>query len=137
MASPTIQFKPGEFYKEIERRTSPDGSANITARTMAERYATVCSHSLPFFEVSEWNLIQDYMTFSGPADLFTWRHSVINGIKIDGASKRHNTPDANSLIDRIESLSFAESIAILDRIERFWAEGDGALLPGETEEAGL
>ncbi len=138
MAAPTIQYKPGALDADISDRVSDRLSRGLVAKQMAERYAVICRHSLPHFTVPEWRLIMDATNgLISDEHWQYWRHNVRDAVTLSGAAKRFGIADADRFLAKIDSLMVAESIAVLDRTEQFWAavqQDEEATVPGEHDE---
>ena len=134
-APSTIQYKPGKLAEEIDLRTTRSGSNNLTARTMAERYADMMRNCLPYFAMAEWHLIVSamdlYMRQECDGDLCS---AVRYAITLNNAAEDFGIRCAYDLLKRVNALSFAERMAVVDFGERYGIavrDGRQALVPGE------
>ena len=129
-----VQFAPGaDIAAELEEHTVDGDSPHLTARRMVSRYLEMCRETLPFFKPVEWRLIVAVLgAYEGTAA--EWPGVVSRAVRLEGA---YHGDDCRPFLARLESLSPAERMAVLDRIDRYWADcsrsktGDAAL-PGEA-----
>jgi hypothetical protein len=92
---------------------------------IADRYAEICRRELPTLALNEWLMVFDALNgcwMLDPASL------AANGIALEvsdaatlnGTDRKWHVADGQALARRIDGLSFAGKVAILDAAERFW-----------------
>lgn len=133
-----------------DERAEPLRGRSATIAAMVERYAEIVRQHTPELTCEEWMLICDslngYWTNDAPRlAALGIAHNVSDNDQLNGAGRRFGC-DGQALAKRIQSMPFAEQIAIMDVSERFWAgsarEGDtypelfkrlaGKLAPSDT-----
>jgi hypothetical protein len=133
-----ITFRLAEFQPEFEARSQ--GEINVTdLRSALDRYFTVLRQELGAvcLTVPEASLVCDALngTLWEPAESvrFLWA-SVDDAIRSDGLDRKWET-DGKVLVEKLRKLTFAQSLAVCDAVERWWNRvGQGI---EETHEEGL
>jgi DNA-binding transcriptional regulator YbjK len=113
--------------KLIEERTTSEGASSDTIRSMLSRYADICRQARLNLDVGEWRLIAESLNE-------TWMRSVHERssvksllwiqvqdcIQLTKADSKHQV-DGKELVNKLTEMSIADSVAVLDEIERHWA----------------
>jgi hypothetical protein len=96
--------------------------------TVAERYAGILAAHTPAFTEFEWCAICDalngpYMGLGDPSSVrFAW--ASISDAATEGLGEKWRV-DAHELARRVRALSFAESVALIEVVQRFWHMPNG------------
>ena len=121
---PTIQFNATSIIGEIRAREGRSRSEHQTARRDLTRYYKMLEEERPAFTHEQASLLCDLLNgvMLEPLD-----HAAQGlQIEIQDASDRLFEKwglDRGRLEKRVADLSFAEALATIDAVERFWASG--------------
>jgi len=131
MASPRIQFRPGEGLanKLIERTQlspdTPDGARDVflaeAVRQTLEDYYNLLERSVPTFEMKEAMLIMDALNgiiLMSQVPHLLWAE-VSDAIQMDGLDKKWDV-DGEALVKRLRGMTAFEQWAIADAVSRAW-----------------
>lgn len=131
MSSPRIQFRAigsladnlSERAERLENNTSAEEEILLSevARRDLERYYSILKRSTPLFSENEAMLLADALNgtlFDVQTAHFLW--ASISDALCDGTLAKKWKVDGNALVQRIQSLSYAEILACIDSIERVW-----------------
>ena len=123
-----IQFRPGDIDEEIQaRKQSMDSSVNVTAKRDLERYYKLLDGVRPHFTRQQALFLCDLLN----GTLFD---PVMQAARLLWAEVQDAPPalaekydvDQDALVERLNALSLAESLAVIDAVERFWnGAGEG------------
>lgn len=116
-----IRLTPPIKAHVVERMTPDQGAPTVLARAVA-RYFEICGRSLPRFTTLQWEILHaahegyDLADPGAPIDLEGRVSAYLRDVH---PARGRALPD---IVSRVRSLSYAERVAVLDRIERMRAE---------------
>ncbi len=101
----------------LEHRTAiGDRQVSQTIDKMTERYDYMCRHSMPTFSADEWCYI-----FAALEDCDAGFAKVATAIRTVILDHKTNLGDLTAgFKDKIKTLNYCQSVAVLDAAERFW-----------------
>ena len=106
----------------IQERTQRSRSETI--RDIVKRYVEVCRRHRPDLERKEWYLIVDAFNGTIIDEQFALPNlaaQIEDAIALDDADKRHAV-DGEALLRKLRNLTYAEKLAVVDIVDRFWAD---------------
>lgn len=143
MPSPQIQFRAIDKLAEaLEVRAEQGRPASLVAQRDLERYYETLRRSMPSLTVGEASLLADVCngTYWEPHTVTLLWANVADALD-DPVAEKWGMSDAyaQDFVQRLRRLSYAECMALVDALERFWIgpyhkEGD---LPDRLRAAGL
>jgi len=105
---------------------SRDGEQDRSAiiSRVAGRYAELVERERPELSEGEWNFFRDIL--NGTSMLDSWSVNYLgaeaeDAIRLTGADEKWEI-DGKSLIKRIQRWSYAQKLAVVDAVERWWAQ---------------
>jgi hypothetical protein len=119
-----VQFyDSGSLQSAIISRTSEERPVSISmvAKRDLERYYEVLRKSLPKFSVGEASLLVDALNgcqFEPYSISMLWAN-VSDAVK-EGYGKKWEV-DGSAFVERLRAFSYAECMATVDAVERFWS----------------
>ena len=134
---------PSALLDEISRRTQSAGNEgdreylrSDVIRAALARYYETCRRHVATLGLAreELALVCDALNGvwltadhdSGAAQLAVTWAGIADAIQLDGLAKKHKVSDADGLIARLQKLSYADTVALVDFVERFWADDEVA-----------
>ena len=117
-----IQFRPGSIEDAIEaRKKSMDSSTNVTAKRDLERYYELLDEVRPHFTRAQALYLCDLL--NGTLFQPVMQAARLLWAEVQDApptlAEKHDV-DQDALVQRLNDLSLAESLAVVDAVERFW-----------------
>lgn len=133
---------PKPLLDEVHRRVQPAGGEDDreylrsdVIRAGLQRYYEVCRRHVAALGLSreELALCCDSLngvwltadTDSGASQLAVVWAGIADSIRLNGLAKKHGV-DGDKLIARLQSASYADLVALVDFVERFWADDPAA-----------
>jgi len=130
---------PKTVLDEIARRVQPAGGdddreylRSDVIRAALQRYYETCRRHLKALGLSrrELALCCDALngvwltadTDSGAAQLAIVWAGIADAIKLEGLADKHGVTDPAALIAKLQQASYADLVALVDLVERFWAD---------------
>lgn len=132
-----IQIRiPDELGESLAARATPALTRSEVVRLCVERYVELVHRETPVLAPEEWTLLAEESADSVYADEAVaradwWRLAVREAIVHRGAAARHGIADPSRLLALLDGLTYAQCVAVLDRLERHWAERARELAQGE------
>ncbi len=124
---------PAEQFAELEARTGDERGEGLptVAQVAIGRYLEVCRRELPRdLGEPEWNLIRDSLNgvwlqeeMGGPSSIALLQAQIHDSIVLSGAAKGWKV-DGEVLLGKISKWSYAQKVAVVDAVERWWREQD-------------
>jgi Arc/MetJ-type ribon-helix-helix transcriptional regulator len=128
---------PKSAYDEIARRVQPAGNdhdreylRSDVIRAAIARYYECCRRHLAMLGLTreELALCCDALNGvwltadadSGAAQLAVIWAGIADAIRLDGLAKKHGV-DSEKLLARLQAATYADLVALVDFVERFWA----------------
>ncbi len=116
----------------LDERQSDLADRSEVIRRCLRRYGEVCQRDLPALSVAEWRLACDALNgcwlHETPAH---WAaHEIEDAVRINGLDTKWEV-DWAELRSRLHHLRHGQWVALVDAVERFWASGPEAKVPGE------
>ena len=119
---PKIQFAATEVADKIQARTrSTDTSIHIAARRDLRRYYELLEQSRPTFSEAEAHFLVDIFngTHFDPIEMSATMLWASVEDAPEATAEKHGI-DRGDVVGRLRTLSFAEGLAVIDAVERFW-----------------
>jgi len=115
---------------------APDHSLSGRVNTIAERYMEMVRRSTPALSAEEWSALVDLLnsTVRDPRMAQMLHIEVSEGMR-DGLADKWGI-DGARLAGRVEALPFADRMAILEIVDRYWARQEGWAHEASLEAAG-
>lgn len=127
-----VQFRPGELEPELKKRSDGRGLGSVAARDL-ERYYETLRRSMPPLSRSEAMALVD-ITNGTIWDPFTISLLWAEVDDAEGLGKKWGLDQA-AFVQKLRALTYAQAVAVVDGIERFWGSGEGHYTITETDEA--
>lgn len=125
----TLYARAADFIR-ARGEVSPGDNMSAVINASLERYAAVLAAGrrrlMETFEESEMGLIIDALNnpmFRDPKSIALISQSIEDAIDMDNAATKWNVDDA-ALTDKLAGLSYAEQVALVDAIERYWLDDE-------------
>ena len=138
MAGGIVHVIAGPVWRELEGRVSSGltPSPHLVARRDLERYYALLAEGLRRVDLTtgEASLVVDVLNgtiLDGRTAAFLWAE-IEDGIRLDSLDKKWSI-DGKALVEKAKAWGLAESLAVSDAAERYWA----SLNPDEPIEDGL
>lgn len=96
---------------------------SATIARMLGRYQEICRRRLPELSRDEWCLIADSLNgaLSDPPQSVAWSiHGIEDSVRLDQIDAKWSV-DWPALRERLQALDYAQLVAVVDLVERFWA----------------
>ena len=119
-----IQFRDTEIDSCLAARAHADESPGTVARRDLTRYYAILDDAIRRLELSEPEALLICDALNGiRLDETGWRFAwaTISDACRDGLADKWEV-DGDNLVERIRSLTRAETLALVDAVERFWRE---------------
>lgn len=118
-----ISYRPTpDLTQNIESRLQPARSPHDLARTAATRYYAVVDEARPDLAESEWMLLVDLLNGVWTRDPLSVRHLWANIEDAEDFYFKKHSVNRSDLLAKAKDWSFAESLSVVDYIERWWAQ---------------
>lgn len=136
MPSKTAIYLPDLMIEQLEARERDESSRSGLLARIVDRYAETVRRELPDLEVGEWKLLCDSLNgvIHEPAGHVGWfAAGVEDSIRLDKLDEKWKV-DGKALIRKLSRMSFAQSLAVVDTAERYWAavsRDEDPKVPGE------
>lgn len=119
----------------LEERASDAHPATTVVNAVADRYLQVIRRCRPTLSRQEWLLVCDSLNSTitwDNAELLaaTWA-GIEDSIKLDGLADKWGV-DGPGLVARLQALSYPETVAMVDTVERFWHLVSAGAATGEA-----
>lgn len=120
---PPVSFRGVEVEREIEKRSEAGRPAGYIAKRDLERYYAMLAATLQTVDLSEGEALVLCDCLNGILhESFSigllWAE-VDEGIRFDGLGTKWAV-DGPALIEKLRSLTLAQSYALIDAVERWW-----------------
>ena len=104
------------------RRSHADDAVNVSGaiNTAIERYLEIMRRHMPPFTCAEWCAIFDALNGTWLTDAWSPTYIFAEVYDSPGLAQKWHIEQA-ALVHRLQTLSYAESVAVADAAERFWA----------------
>lgn len=102
------------------------GGRSGAISTIVARYAEICRRELPGLSEAEMNLVRDALNGAWLVDrpegiqTMLWAE-VTDAIKLNQADTKHGV-DGAALVEKLRGLTYAQAVALVDSVERWWLE---------------
>lgn len=117
---PNVSFRPGdELYSSISQRSGE--YPHQTVKRDLKRYYDALEANLPKFSQNEALLLCDALNGVMAVPTTLWQNVAYACYEEHLGAKWQVDQDA--LLDRIHNLSYIESLAVIDAVERAWGNG--------------
>lgn len=134
---------PKSVLDELGRRVMPAGNdsdreylRSDVIRAAIQRYYEVCRRHLATLGLSreELALCCDALngvwlqahTEHGAAQLSVVWAGIADAIQLEGLAAKHDVKEPSRLIAKLQAASYADLVALVDFVERFWADDPAA-----------
>lgn len=122
-----IQFRPGPLTSHLAARSGGTMTANEVARRDLDRYYAILGRELATVEFTdaEWMALRDAL--NGTLAEAWWSANElateIEDALADGLGERWglSATQGRALVERLRQLSPAQTFAVIDAVERWWA----------------
>lgn len=108
----------------IQERTGDFRPPTAVVNTVADRYLELVERHRPALTVAEWALVFDALngtiTWDSAEGLAATGSRIAHAIDRDGLAEKWGV-DGPALLATLRGLSYAETVALVDVAERFWA----------------
>lgn len=120
----SIRFD-GKTIAYLDGAVSSTWTRTAVIRRTIERYREICRRELAALDLSEaeWDLLRDGLNgvWHEPARSIGALHiGVRDSIELDGLATKRGV-DGPALVAKLEGLSYAGCVAVVDAVERWWA----------------
>ena len=118
-----VQFRSATLEPLLQQRAAPGQSPGSIAARDLERYYALLAVSLPALSELETMALRDALNGT-VLDVSTARllwAGVDDAIRLDGLAEKWGI-DGVALVARLRGLTLAQSLALVDAVERYWAE---------------
>lgn len=128
-----VQFRAGDALADqlAARGVQAALSAGNVARRDLQRYYHALAETLKTIALSEAeaSLVVDacHGTTFGPWSASLLSAIVDNAIRLEGLADKWQV-DGPALVERLRGLSYCQSLALVDAVERYWQAPDGEAL---------
>ena len=120
-------------FAELEARTGDERGEGLptVAQVAIGRYLEVCRREVPRdLSEGEWNLIRDSLNgvwlqeeMGGPSSIAVIQAQIDDSMTLNGAARKWKV-DGEVLLGKIAKWSYAQKVAVVDAVERWWREQD-------------
>jgi hypothetical protein len=118
-----ISYRPDpDLSSEIRKRETGADSPHDLARTAAKRYYAAVREEQPDLDEEEWHFWIDLLNGVWVNDPMSVRHLWVNVEDAEDYYFEKHGVDRDLMLKKSKSWSFAESLAVVDYAERWWAE---------------
>jgi hypothetical protein len=97
----------------LEVREATPGSRSEVIRLCIDRYDEICTRMLPRFSADDWKVILAALTEQ-------WLEGKLSPIHVPATVEDLNVKGARALGVRLRTMSFAQWVAIIDKVTRYW-----------------
>jgi hypothetical protein len=129
MANRTSIYIPDHLRRIIDQEANQDGGESLSGRlaSIVDRFGLICDRHTPAFSRAEWCLMLD--ACNGWASWSQAGQTLMLGVAAEVA----DAVRCAALVGGLRAMTVAETIATVERIERFWRRG---ALPTDAAMAG-
>jgi hypothetical protein len=123
MPARNLYLTPGA-EDALGARATGERDRSAVASRMMERYAEVCRRHLPELLRAEFDLLRDSLNgfMPEPAAAVGWlAMGVRDSIQLDHLDQKWGV-DGPELLAKLDALDYAGCCAVLDAVERWWAQ---------------
>jgi hypothetical protein len=135
---PRISFRAGGLEVELHARHGHKEGLSHTVQECLGRYFYALQQTLKSIDLSEqeWMLVRDACNgtlWERHTIPFLWG-GVEDAIKLDGLDRKWEV-DGAALVGKLRALTYWQSLAVVDAVERWWLEQAGRVPePDEPED---
>lgn len=125
----TVRLTPPVFA-ELEARAGDERGEGLptVAQVAISRYIEICRREAPDLAEPEWNLIRDSLNgvwlteeLGGPSSVAFITAEIEDSIRLNKYDEKHGV-DAKKLRAKMATWTYANKVAIVDAVERWWRE---------------